>query len=72
VLTIGLVVMAILLFLRNLYATVIPSVTVPLSLIAVLIPLLFMGDVVGGLFRWILTYPNCSASASDADAGLGR
>ena len=34
ILTVGLVVMVIFLFLRNLWATVIPSVTVPLSLIA--------------------------------------
>ena len=32
-LTVGLVVMVIFLFLRNLYATIIPSVAVPLSLI---------------------------------------
>src|ERR1700735_2444096 len=69
-LTIGLVVLVIFLFLRSLYATIIPSVAVPLSLVgtfaamymlgysldnlslmAVLIPLLFMGDVVGRLFR---------------------
>ena len=71
---IALVVMIIYLFLRNIPATIIPGVAVPLSLIgtfavmvfldfsinnlsltfsliAVLIPLLFMGDIVGRLFR---------------------
>jgi len=35
-LTIGLVVMVIFLFLRNVYATIIPSVAVPLSLVGTL------------------------------------
>src|SRR5207237_116997 len=50
-LAVALVVTVIFVFLRKLRATIIPSVAVPLSLIAVLIPLLFMGDVVGRLFR---------------------
>jgi multidrug efflux pump len=37
-------------FLRNVPATIIPSISVPVSLIAVLIPLLFMGGVIGRLF----------------------
>src|SRR5258708_1820458 len=51
VLTVGLVVMVIFLFLRSLRATVIPALAVPVSIIAVLIPLLFMADIVGRLFR---------------------
>src|SRR5712691_4305632 len=69
-LTIVLVVLVIFIFLRTLWATVIPSLAVPLSLlatfgvmyglgysldtfslIAVCIPLLFMGGIVGRLFR---------------------
>src|SRR6266403_1050941 len=50
-LTIGLVVGVIFLFLRNLRATAIPSLTMPLSLMAVFIPVLFMGGVTGRYFR---------------------
>src|SRR5205807_1730927 len=49
--TIVLVILVIFIFLRSFWATVIPSLTVPLSLIAVFIPILFMGGIIGRLFR---------------------
>lgn len=55
VLTIGLVVMVIFLFLRNLKATIIPSVTVPLSLIGTFAVMYLMGYSLDNLSLMALT-----------------
>jgi len=54
-LTIGLVVMIIFLFLRNLYATIIPSVAVPLSLIGTFAAMYFLGYSLDNLSLMSLT-----------------
>jgi multidrug efflux pump subunit AcrB len=55
ILTIGLVVMVIFLFLRNLWATVIPSVTVPLSLIGTFAVMYLLGYSLDNLSLMALT-----------------
>jgi multidrug efflux pump len=55
VVTIGLVVMVILLFLRNLYATIIPSVAVPLSLIGTFAAMYALGYSLDNLSVMALT-----------------
>ena len=55
VLTIGLVVMIIFLFLRNLYATIIPSVAVPLSLIGTFAAMYILGYSLDNLSLMSLT-----------------
>ncbi len=55
VLTIGLVVMVIFLFLRNLYATIIPSVAVPLSLIGTFAAMYALGYSLDNLSLMALT-----------------
>ena len=54
-LTVGLVVMVIFLFLRNLYATIIPSVAVPLSLIGTLAAMYVLGYSLDNLSLMALT-----------------
>ena len=54
-LTVGLVVMVIFLFLRNLYATIIPSVAVPLSLIGTLAAMYALGYSLDNLSLMALT-----------------
>jgi multidrug efflux pump len=54
-LTVGLVVMVILLFLRNLYATIIPSVAVPLSLIGTFAAMYALGYSLDNLSLMALT-----------------
>jgi multidrug efflux pump subunit AcrB len=55
ILTIALVVMVIFLFLRNLWATVIPSVTVPLSLIGTFAVMYLLGYSLNNLSLMALT-----------------
>ena len=54
-LTIGLVVLVIFLFLRNLYATIIPSVAVPLSLVGTFAAMYFLGYSIDNLSMMALT-----------------
>jgi len=55
VLTIGLVVMVIFIFLRNLYATIIPAIAIPISLVGALAVMYLLGYSLNNLTLMALT-----------------